>query len=75
MCIISPYYAKLTRMLSRAQGGFHELAYEPDGVKERFVDECTDWIAKRAGHLDRAEPSMPEDGVYLRTPRPEKTAT
>ncbi|KAI0740987.1 lysophospholipase [Earliella scabrosa] len=30
------------------QDGFHELAYEPDGVKENFVDDCISWILKRA---------------------------
>ncbi|KAI1782479.1 lysophospholipase [Ganoderma leucocontextum] len=30
------------------QDGFHELAYEPDGVKEKFTDECISWILKHA---------------------------
>jgi alpha-beta hydrolase superfamily lysophospholipase len=25
------------------QGGFHELQHEPDGVKEKFTDECIAW--------------------------------
>jgi hypothetical protein len=25
------------------QGGFHELQNEPDGVKEKFTDECAAW--------------------------------
>ncbi|KAL7277718.1 LOW QUALITY PROTEIN: hypothetical protein ACG7TL_008654 [Trametes sanguinea] len=28
--------------------GFHELVHEPDGVKERFVDECISWVLKHA---------------------------
>ncbi|KAI0697414.1 lysophospholipase [Cerioporus squamosus] len=44
-------------------GGFHELAYEPDGVKERFVDECTDWIFERARYLDGTETAIPEDAA------------
>ncbi|PIL33650.1 hypothetical protein GSI_04273 [Ganoderma sinense ZZ0214-1] len=28
------------------QDGFHELAYEPDGVKEKFMDECISWILR-----------------------------
>lgn len=25
------------------QGGYHELHNEPDGVKEKFTDECVAW--------------------------------
>ena len=25
------------------QGGYHELQNEPDGVKEKFTDECVAW--------------------------------
>lgn len=25
------------------QGGYHELQNEPDGVKEKFTDECVVW--------------------------------
>ena len=25
------------------QGGYHELQNEPDGVKEKFTDECVEW--------------------------------
>jgi acylglycerol lipase len=25
------------------QGGYHELQNEPDGVKEKFTDECAAW--------------------------------
>jgi acylglycerol lipase len=26
------------------QGGYHELQNEPDGVKEKFTDECVTWV-------------------------------
>ncbi len=25
------------------KGGYHELQNEPDGVKEKFTDECVAW--------------------------------
>ncbi|RDX43407.1 lysophospholipase [Lentinus brumalis] len=28
------------------KGGYHELVHEPDGVKEKFVDECIAWVLK-----------------------------
>ncbi|KAI0312007.1 lysophospholipase [Amylostereum chailletii] len=33
--------------LSIYPGGYHELHHEPDGVKERFVDECISWVEAR----------------------------
>ncbi|KAH9889377.1 lysophospholipase [Cubamyces lactineus] len=38
-------------------GGFHELVHEPEGVKEKFVDECISWILKHVstGEGDEAE--------------------
>ncbi|KAI9511470.1 alpha beta-hydrolase [Russula earlei] len=29
--------------ISLYEGGYHELQNEPDGVKEKFVDECVEW--------------------------------
>lgn len=29
------------------QNGFHELHNEPDGVKERLIEECIGWVEKR----------------------------
>jgi len=26
------------------EGGFHELHNEPDGVKEKFIEECITWV-------------------------------
>lgn len=34
------FYSMSNRVL---QGGYHELQNEPDGVKERLVDECVAW--------------------------------
>ncbi|KAH9047307.1 alpha beta-hydrolase [Lactarius hengduanensis] len=31
------------KRISLYEGGYHELQNEPDGVKERFVDECVAW--------------------------------
>lgn len=36
------------KKLSLIEGGFHELTHEPDGVKERFWDECVKWILAHA---------------------------
>ena len=30
-------------MMHTVQGGYHELHNEPDGVKEKFTDECATW--------------------------------
>jgi acylglycerol lipase len=26
------------------QGGYHELHNEPDGVKEKLIEECITWV-------------------------------
>jgi acylglycerol lipase len=28
------------------QGAYHELQNEPDGVKEKFTDECAAWAGE-----------------------------
>ena len=33
------------------QDGYHELVHEPDGVKEKFVDECITWILAHAKRI------------------------
>ncbi|KAI0663986.1 lysophospholipase [Cubamyces menziesii] len=38
--------------------GFHELVHEPDGVKERFVDECISWILKHVDASTRGEEAL-----------------
>ncbi|KAI1782744.1 lysophospholipase [Ganoderma leucocontextum] len=37
------------------EGGFHELVHEPEGVKERFVDECISWVVKRVEGGERSK--------------------
>ena len=38
------YAYKLLHLTIRiVQGGYHELHNEPDGVKEKFTDECVAW--------------------------------
>ncbi|KDQ20229.1 hypothetical protein BOTBODRAFT_27648 [Botryobasidium botryosum FD-172 SS1] len=37
------------KTFSAYQGGFHELHNESDGVKEKFIQECIDWISGRLG--------------------------
>ncbi|TBU27904.1 lysophospholipase [Dichomitus squalens] len=32
------------------EDGYHELVHEPDGVKEKFVDECITWILAHSKH-------------------------
>ncbi|EIN06778.1 lysophospholipase [Punctularia strigosozonata HHB-11173 SS5] len=41
------------KKLSLYPGGYHELHNEPDGVKEKFIEECISWVE---AHLP-AEPS------------------
>ncbi|PCH36597.1 lysophospholipase [Wolfiporia cocos MD-104 SS10] len=36
------------KKLTLFPGGYHELTNEPDGVKEKFWDECIAWIHQRA---------------------------
>jgi len=31
------------KKISLYEGGYHELQNEPDGVKEKFTDECIAW--------------------------------
>ncbi|KAL7284407.1 hypothetical protein ACG7TL_001697 [Trametes sanguinea] len=35
------------------QDAFHELVHEPNGVKERFMDDCISWILERAVQNER----------------------
>jgi len=35
------------KKLSLYEGGYHELHNEPDGVKEKLVEECDLWIESR----------------------------
>jgi acylglycerol lipase len=40
------FVEKLTandKKISLYDGGYHELQNEPDGVKEKFTDECAAW--------------------------------
>ena len=48
VCTLRLNCSLLALTLLWLQDGFHELAYEPDGMKEKFVNECTDWIIKHA---------------------------
>jgi len=32
------------KKISLYEGGYHELQNEPDGVKEKFTDECVTWV-------------------------------
>ncbi|EIW54362.1 lysophospholipase [Trametes versicolor FP-101664 SS1] len=40
------------------EDGFHELVHEPDGVKERFVDECVSWLLKHIEEQDDTPPPV-----------------
>ncbi|KAI0767163.1 lysophospholipase [Fomes fomentarius] len=44
------------------EGGFHELIHEPEGVKEKFVDECILWIVK---HVESSGRRSPISGAKL----------
>ena len=39
------FFFAVLRRSNRVQpkGGYHELQNEPEGVKEKFVDECVEW--------------------------------
>ncbi|KAI0629458.1 lysophospholipase [Trametes polyzona] len=39
------------------EDGFHELVHEPDGVKEKFLDECISWILKHVEGPDSSSPA------------------
>ncbi|CDO74696.1 hypothetical protein BN946_scf184847.g4 [Trametes cinnabarina] len=39
--------------------GFHELVHEPDGVKEKFVDECISWVLKHVEAGSEASAAAP----------------
>jgi acylglycerol lipase len=32
------------KKISIYQGGYHELHNEPDGVKEKLIEECITWV-------------------------------
>ncbi|KAI0258480.1 lysophospholipase [Gloeopeniophorella convolvens] len=38
--------------ISVYEGGYHELQNEPDGVREKFVDECIAWVEARAARFN-----------------------
>lgn len=40
VCFSNNFLSLSNRVL---QGGYHELQNEPDGVKEKLVDECVAW--------------------------------
>lgn len=48
------------------QGGYHELVHEPDGMSERLISECIQWIED---HL----PPKPEPSPVA-APAPEPAA-
>ncbi|GBE80781.1 Putative monoglyceride [Sparassis crispa] len=57
---VEEFYGKLDaedKKISLYSDGYHELANEPDGVKEKFVDECIEWVEAR---LSRRLGEVPE---------------
>ncbi|EMD32944.1 hypothetical protein CERSUDRAFT_160986 [Gelatoporia subvermispora B] len=46
------FYNKLTvedKKISLYEGGYHELVQEPDGVKEKFIEEMISWVEAHIG--------------------------
>jgi len=60
---VEEFYSKLDaqdKKLSLYPNGYHELVNEPEGVKEKFVDECISWVQAR---LPAVEPEATEGDV------------
>ncbi len=43
-------YVKLSyaSLLTTLQDGYHELVHEPNGVKEKYMDDCIAWMLERS---------------------------
>lgn len=48
-----------------SQDAYHELFHEPDGVKEKFMDECTSWILKHAVPIARPARAAESEGAQV----------
>ncbi|OBZ69831.1 Negative regulator of differentiation 1 [Grifola frondosa] len=58
------------KQLSLYPDGFHELVQEPNGVKEKYVDECISWVL---AHLPQSEAvvnsrDFPLNTIYTSAP-------
>ena len=47
--------------------GYHELHNEPNGVKDRFIDECISWVEARLPSSSVPSPAQKEDSVAATT--------
>jgi len=41
------------KKISLYDGGYHELVNEPDGVWEKFTDECISWVEAHASNISK----------------------
>ncbi|KDQ50893.1 hypothetical protein JAAARDRAFT_41682 [Jaapia argillacea MUCL 33604] len=48
------------KKLSLYTGAYHELSHEPDGVKEKMIDEVASWILARSGPTSEGTSAAPE---------------
>ena len=47
----------LNFLINVFQGGYHELHNEPNGGRERLVNECAEWILQHAVKTDAPGPA------------------
>jgi len=46
------------KVLSLYEGGYHELQNEPDGMKEKLIEECIAWVKERLSKTDGAKSKL-----------------
>ena len=51
----------------REKDGYHELHNEPNGVKDRFIDECISWVEARLPSSSVPSPAQKEDSAVATT--------
>ena len=47
-CVPSLFRPPLLTNIHGVQGGFHEMANEPDGDKEKYVGAVIEWVLKHS---------------------------
>ena len=55
-------------LLLSEKDGYHELHNEPNGVKDRFIDECISWVEARLPSSSSVpSPTQKEDSAVATT--------
>ncbi|PAV15486.1 lysophospholipase [Pyrrhoderma noxium] len=55
------------KRISKYDDGYHELHNEPNGVKDRFIDECISWVEARLPSSSVPSPAQKEDSAAVTT--------